>query len=157
LLAIVIADVSPIAGTKQKTRLTVLAQKSDVSAVIAPDDVLDRRRRELRKGLLLLNVEQDNGGWRRQQERRRATVEDLIGLDRTFDRFGEVVGQVADLNVLIVSFVFMTPTVYSLGQSCRERQDGYAQRISRRTQPLAYRQPGRPCHRQRTAQCSWAA
>jgi len=63
LLAMVIADISSIAGAKPKPRLTVLAQKSDVSAVIAPNHILDRRRRELRKGFLLLNVEKDNGGW----------------------------------------------------------------------------------------------
>ena len=40
--------------------LTVLAQQSDMTAVIAPDNVFDWRSSQFSKDLLLLNVKQDN-------------------------------------------------------------------------------------------------
>lgn len=80
--------------------LTVFAQQRDHGVVVAPDDIFDERSGKLGDDLLLLNVKQDDAGGAAEQERSRATVENVVRLNRAFDRLGDLIVQVANLDRL---------------------------------------------------------
>lgn len=86
--------------TFQFAELTVLAQQRDHSAVIAPNHILDRRRRKLGEYLLLLNIEEDNAGRCAEQQTCCTTIEDVVRLRRTLDGFGDRVAQISNLDCL---------------------------------------------------------
>lgn len=78
----------------------VLAKKCDLCAIRAPYNILDWRRVELRKRLLLLDVEKYNRGGGGEDQTRSAAVEDLVRLNRRFDRLDNRTSQVAHFNKL---------------------------------------------------------
>ena len=65
----------------------MLAHKGDKCPIITPNDVLDRRTVDLSDGLLLLDIIEDHGRGRAQDKTSSAPIEDLIRLNRGFDRF----------------------------------------------------------------------
>jgi hypothetical protein len=83
----------------------VLAEKSNIVTISAPNDILDWRSSQFRKNLLLLNIEQGNGRSRGEDEGSSSTVEDIIGLDGAFDSLDNIVGEVPSFDVLSISFV----------------------------------------------------
>jgi hypothetical protein len=70
----------------------VLAEKSNIVTISTPNDILDGRSSQFRKNLLLLNIEQSNGGSRGEDEGSSSTVEDVVGLNRTFNSLDDIVG-----------------------------------------------------------------
>ena len=70
----------------------MLAEKSNIVTVSAPDNILDWRGRQFRKDLLLLDIEQRDGCSGREDKGSSATVKDIIGLDRTFNSLDDIVG-----------------------------------------------------------------
>lgn len=72
-----------------------------MTSIVTPNDILDRRRREFCQSLLLLNIEKDDRSRRGKDKRSRSSVEDLVGLSWAFDRFGKVVGQISNFDVLL--------------------------------------------------------
>lgn len=69
----------------------MLAQQGDIITIRAPDNVLHRWRSELSQDLLLLNIKQGDRGGGREDQRSGTAVEDIVGLDRAFDRLDDVV------------------------------------------------------------------
>jgi len=69
----------------------VLAEKSNIVTISAPNNILDWRGGQFRKNLLLLDVEQGNGSSRREDEGGSSTVEDIIGLNGTFNSLDDIV------------------------------------------------------------------
>lgn len=65
---------------------TMLAHEGNKRPIITPNDVLDRRTIDLSDGLLLLNIVENHGGCRAQDKTSSAPIEDLICLNRGFDR-----------------------------------------------------------------------
>jgi len=90
---------------ERKGKLTVLAEKSNVVTISTPDDILDWRSSQFRKDLLLLNIEQGDGSSRREDKGSSSTVEDIIGLDGTFNSLDDIVGQIPSFDVLPISFI----------------------------------------------------
>ena len=78
----------------------VLAEQSYLCTVRAPDNILDGRRVELSKRLLLLDIEQNDRGGRGKNEARGATVEDFVRLNRRLDSLHHRTGQVANFDEL---------------------------------------------------------
>jgi len=70
----------------------MLAEKSNIIAIRAPNYILDRRSSQFSKNLLLLNVKQGDGSSRRKDERSGSTVEDIVGLHGTLDSLDDIVG-----------------------------------------------------------------
>jgi len=70
----------------------MLAEKSDIVAIGAPNNILDRRSCQFSENLLLLNVKQGDGSCRREDERSGSTIEDIVGLHRTLDSLDDIVG-----------------------------------------------------------------
>ena len=78
----------------------VLAEQSYLCTVRAPDNILDGRRVELSKCLLLLDIEQNDRGGRGKNEARGATVENFVRLNRRLDSLHHRTGQVANFDEL---------------------------------------------------------
>jgi hypothetical protein len=69
----------------------VLAEKSNIVSISTPNDILDWRSSQFRKNLLLLDIEQSNGGSGGKDKGSSSTVEDIVGLDGTFDSLDDIV------------------------------------------------------------------
>lgn len=89
----------PDLGSSSERR-TVLAEESDHAAILRPDDILDRRRRQLGQDLLLLDIEENDRCRRRKQQAGCTAVEDIGRRRRAFDRLGDGVAEVSDLDRL---------------------------------------------------------
>lgn len=70
----------------------MLAEKSNIVAIGAPNYILDWWRSQFSKNLLLLNIKQGDGSCRREDERSGSTVEDIVGLHGTLDSLDDIVG-----------------------------------------------------------------
>ena len=70
----------------------MLAEKSNIVAIRAPNYILDRRSSQFSENLLLLNIKQCDGSSRRKDERSGSTVKDIIGLDGALDSLDDIVG-----------------------------------------------------------------
>ena len=70
----------------------MLAEKSNIVTISAPNNILDWRSSQFRKDLLLLNIEQGDGSSRREDKGSSSTVEDIVGLDGTFNSLDDIVG-----------------------------------------------------------------
>lgn len=80
--------------------LTVLAQESNMSTIIAPDGVLDGWGRQLVQDLLLLNVKENDAGGRAEKQTGGTTVKDVVGGRGAAQGLGHAVVEIADLNHL---------------------------------------------------------
>ena len=66
-------------------QLTVLAEQRNKRSVCAPNDVLHRRRGDLRERLLLLDIVEHDRRGRREDEARCTAIEDLVRLHGRLD------------------------------------------------------------------------
>ena len=78
----------------------MLAQKSDETAVVAPDNVLHGRRRDLGDLLLLLDIVEDDAAGGAEDEACGSAVEDVVGLDGARDCLDDVVREIVNLDKL---------------------------------------------------------
>lgn len=81
---------------------TMFTHQSHQSIIAVPNNVLDRASRQLCNHLLLLNVEQGDSCCRRQDDASRSTVKEINHKCRTFDRLGNNIIEISNLNHLIV-------------------------------------------------------
>ncbi len=66
----------------------MLAEQRHAVAIHAPNDVFNRRCRDLSESLLLLDIEENDRGRCCKEKRGRATIEYLAGLHWAFDSLG---------------------------------------------------------------------
>jgi hypothetical protein len=69
----------------------VLAEKSNIVSISTPNDILDWRSSQFGENLLLLNIKQGDGSSRGKDKGSSSTVEDIVGLDGTFDSLDDIV------------------------------------------------------------------
>jgi hypothetical protein len=79
---------------------TVLSEQGDHAVISAPDNVLDRKRRQLSENLLLLEIEERDGRRAGEDDACGSTVEDVVGLDGGLARLGDVEGEVSNVDGL---------------------------------------------------------
>jgi hypothetical protein len=82
-------------------QLTVLAQQSDHVLIVGPYHILDSCCREFGQYTTLLEIKQDDGSGGGHDQASGTSIKDFIDRDGGLERFGDSVGKVMDLDLLI--------------------------------------------------------